>query len=130
MPNRMLTHSSNLPHSGEKRGKWENQKPREVKTEVAVETAGDLREDPSHESAEAPGNNRCSVWMDHKMLESSSCWSVLDSCESCSVLQEACGVAGEMICWNNDKAISNIHLSFSDIQFHTIISTDLKCSVL
>ena len=42
-------------------GNRKSQKPREVKTEAAVETARDLREDQSHECAKSPGNIRCSV---------------------------------------------------------------------
>ena len=46
---------------GIREGNRKSQKPREVKTEAAVETARDLREDQSHECAESPGNIRCSV---------------------------------------------------------------------
>ena len=74
MSNRMLTIVFIL---GMREGNRKSQKPREVKTEAAVETDRDLRESRSRECAESPRNIRSAVRMDRKMLEPLSCWSIL-----------------------------------------------------
>ena len=89
---------------GMRAGNRKSQKPRDVKTEAAVETARDLRESQSRECAESPRTIRSEVRMDHKMLEPPR------HEVQCSALHLACSVAGEMIGCNNNKVISNIYL--------------------